>query len=178
VPTQEGIARGLVRRPEREHDLSVELGLFEEVADALWGLVPPEVGELRYRARRYGIKVWFGADAPPREHYEAQVIGARDVAEAQVLALEIGFHAEHPRPADNDTVISDLVADADRWRKDLGDEVTVGAFLGGAENWRRISEAWPDPDLSDPDLPFEVAVRLVDYIAALEALRQRAGAEQ
>ena len=45
--------------------------------------------------RRYGIKVWFGPSDPPREHYEAQVIGPNEVKEASVLALEIGFHAEH-----------------------------------------------------------------------------------
>jgi hypothetical protein len=150
----------------------VELGLFEEVADALRGLVPAELGDLRCRARRYGIKVWFGAEAPPREHYEAQVIGARHVEGAQVLGLEIGFHAEHPRPADNDVVMAQLLAVEDGWRPVLGREATVGPFIGGAENWRRVSEAWPDPDLSDPELGFEVAARLVDYITALELARR------
>ena len=35
------------------------------------------------------------------------------------------------------------------------------------------SETWPDADLSDPALTVEVAVRLTDYIGALEpVLRQ------
>lgn len=148
--------------------------MFEEVADALRGLLPSELGDLRCRARSYGIKVWFGPEAPPREHYEAQVIGARHVEGARVLGLEIGFHAEHPRPADNDVVIAHLVSAEDQWRPVLGPESTVGPFLGGAENWRRVSEAWPDPDLSDPELGFEVAARLVDYITALELVRRAA----
>ncbi|HEX7443714.1 MAG TPA: hypothetical protein VF320_07505, partial [Acidimicrobiales bacterium] len=77
----------------------MELSLFEEVAEALLAVVPPELGPLRLRARSYGIKVWFGAAKLPREHYEAQVVGAGDVAGASVLAIEIGFHSEHPRPA-------------------------------------------------------------------------------
>lgn len=150
----------------------MELGVFEEVADALRGLVPVKLGDLHCRARRYGIKVWFGEDAAPREHYEAQVIGPRHVEEATVLALEIGFHAEHPRPADNEAVLADLLRGERRWRRTLGDEATVGTFLGGADNWRRVSEVWPDPDLGDPDLGFEVAVRLVDYVTALEPVRR------
>lgn len=148
----------------------MELGPFDEVADALRGLVPSKLGEPRCRARRYGIKVWFGPAAPPREHYEAQVIGPRHVAGAALLGLEVGFHAEHPRPADNDAVIAHLVRHERRWRDVIGDEATVGPFLGGADNWRRVSETWPDPDLSDPDLGFELAARLVDYITALEPL--------
>jgi hypothetical protein len=42
----------------------VELSLFEEVADALRGMVPAELGEFRHRARRYSINVWFGLERP------------------------------------------------------------------------------------------------------------------
>ncbi|MEJ7585814.1 MAG: hypothetical protein WKF43_17410, partial [Acidimicrobiales bacterium] len=63
----------------------MELGLFDEVADALRGLLPPELGELGLRVHRYGIKAWLGPSAPPREHYEAQVIGAGEVEDASVL---------------------------------------------------------------------------------------------
>ena len=146
--------------------------MFDEVADALRSLLPQELGEPRYRARRYGIKVWFGGAAPPREHYEAQVVGARHVEDAEVLGLEIGFHAEHQRPADNDAVIAHLSESEPVWRNVLGEEATVGVFLGGADTWRRVSETWPDPDLSDPDLGFELATRLVDYVTALEPVRR------
>lgn len=146
--------------------------MFEEVADALRGLIPANLGVLRCRPKRYGIKVWFGAADAPREHYEAQVIGPRHVEGATVLGLEIGFHAEHPRPEDNEAAVAHLRQCERRWRRALGIEATVGAFLGGADNWRRVSEVWPDPDLGDPDLGFEVAVRLVDYITALEPLRR------
>ena len=105
--------------------------------------------------------------APPKEHYEAQVVGARDVPGAEVLAIEVGFHSEYPKHADNDAVLAGLLA-AEQWRSDLGDEAVAGEFLGRADNWRRISETWPDPDLDDPELGTELAMRLLDYIEALE----------
>ena len=151
----------------------VEVALFDEVADVVLGLVPNELGKPRCRARRYGIKVWFGPEMPSKEHYEAQVIGADAVVDATVLALEVGFHAEHPRLADNDAVIAQLLDDEHRWRRTLGTEAVVGPFLGRADAWRRISEVWADPDLSDGEIAFEVGVRLIDYITALEPLRRR-----
>jgi len=39
-------------------------------------------------------QVWFGPVKATREHYEAQVIGAKHVPEATVLAIEVGFHAD------------------------------------------------------------------------------------
>lgn len=148
--------------------------MFDEVADVVLGLVPRDLGKLRARPRRFGIKVWFGPEAPPREHYEAQVIGADWVEDATVLALEIGFHAEHPRQTDNDTVIARLVGGEKRWRRVLGAEAAAGPFLGRPDNWRRISETWPDPDLSDPEVALEIGARLVDYITALEPLLRKA----
>ncbi len=81
--------------------------MFDEVAEALRGLAPRELGDLRTRARRYGIKAWYGPVNPPREHYEAQVIGAAYVEDATVLALELGFHAEHPTQEANDAAIGE-----------------------------------------------------------------------
>ncbi|MET0665040.1 MAG: hypothetical protein ABW008_05740, partial [Acidimicrobiales bacterium] len=69
--------------------------LFEEACEALRGLVPPELGPFRHKTHRYGTKIWFGPEAPPKEHYEAQVVGVRDVPEAEVLAIEVGFHSEY-----------------------------------------------------------------------------------
>ena len=57
------------------------------------------------------------------------------------------------------------------WRKDLGQEAEAGIFLGRADHWRRISETWPDPNLDDPELGTEMAMRLLDYIEALEPAR-------
>ena len=58
--------------------------------------------------------------------------------------------------------------------------IAVGLFwwdhgwLGRADRWRRVSETWPDPDLGDTELPFEVAARLTDYVIALEpVLREK-----
>lgn len=142
------------------------------MADALRSLVPADLGPLRLRARRYGVKVWFGTVAPTREHYEAQVIGAAHVVGAATLGLEIGFHAEHPRVEDNDAVLARLQAEEARWRRVLGHEAQVGPFLGRPDDWRRISETWADPDLDDPELAVELATRLTDYITALEPLRR------
>lgn len=138
----------------------------------LRGMVPPELADFRHRARRYGIKIWFGPATPVREHYEAQVIAPDAVARATVLALEVGFHAEHPQVADNDAVLVHLLERERRWRRVLGREAVAGPFLGRADRWRRISETWPDPDLSDPELALEVAARLTDYVTALETLRR------
>ncbi len=149
----------------------MEPSLFDDVADALRGMMPADLGPLRLRARRYGIKVWFGPDAPPREHYEAQVIGADADGAARVLAIEVGFHAEHPKPADNERVLAQLVGHEAAWRATVGDEAVAGPFLGRADSWQRVSETWPDPDLDDPELAFEVAARLVDYATALEPAR-------
>lgn len=145
--------------------------LFEEVCEALRGLVPAELGTFRHKTHRYGTKIWFGPEAPPKEHYEAQVVGARDVPEAEVLAVEIGFHSEHPKDADNQAVLDGLLASEKQWRKELGDEAVAGDFLGRADHWRRISETWPDPNLDDPELGTEMAMRLLDYIEALEPAR-------
>jgi hypothetical protein len=152
----------------------VELTLFEEVAEALRAMLVSGLGPLRLRWHRYGIKVWFGPERPPREHYEAQVIGPDHVEHADVLALEVGFHAEHRDAADNDRVIGRLLDHEDEWRPKIGVEAVVGAFLGRADTWRRVSEIWADPDLSSTDLAFEVASRLGDYATALEPLRRQA----
>jgi hypothetical protein len=146
--------------------------LFEDVADALRGLSPSDLGELHCTHHRYGIKVWLGpATKPPREHYEAQVIGRQYHPEATTLAIEVGFHSEHPQEADNEAVISALIRSEQWWRKQLGGEVLVGTFLGRAEHWRRVSEVWPDPDMRDPELVFELAARLAEYILVLETYR-------
>jgi len=89
-----------------------------------------------------------------------------------VLALEVGFHSEHPQAAENDRVIAHLLARERGWRRALGREAEVGAFLGRQDSWRRVSETWPDPDLGAPDLGLEIAVRLVDYVTALEPVRR------
>ena len=145
--------------------------MFDEVAQALRSLLPDDLGPLRTRAHRYGIKVWFGPVKAPREHYEAQVISARHVPDATVLAIEVGFHAENPDPARNAQTLADLAVHEKRWRRALGTEAEAAPFIDDRHGWRRVSETWPDPDLGDPDLAFEVATRLTDYITALEPLR-------
>ncbi|MEJ7585067.1 MAG: hypothetical protein WKF43_13530, partial [Acidimicrobiales bacterium] len=92
--------------------------------------------------------------------------------DASVLALEVGFHAEHPRGSDNEAVIGRLLEGEGRWRPTLGPEAVAGAFLGRAGGWRRLSETWPDPDLSEPDRGFERAARQCDNITAIEPMRR------
>lgn len=153
----------------------MEIGLFDEVGEAVRGLMPPELGTVRFRAHRYGVKLWFDSDAAPKEHYEAQVIGAKHVPDATVLALEVGFHAEHPKVAENDAAL-DRLRDRERtWRKVVGRDAVAGPFLGRADRWRRVSETWPDPDFSDDEIVMQIALRLTEYMTALEpALRERA----
>ena len=149
----------------------MEQHAFDEVAQVLRGMVPEELGELRTKAHRYGIKVWFGPATPTREHYEAQVIGAKHVPEASMLAIEVGFHAEHRYPTENERALAGLVDQEKRWRRVLGPEAVAGPFIDDRHGWQRLSETWADPDLGDPDLAIEVATRLIDYITALEPLR-------
>lgn len=154
---------------------TLQLHLFEQVADGLHSLVPAEVGPWRQRNHRYGIKVWFGTDPskPDRLHFEAQVVGAKHVPGARTVALEVGFHAEHPDPQVNRATLDALVVEERSWRRTLGDEAVAGGFLGRAKDWTRLSETWPDPDLGDPELPFELAARLTDYLVALRPLLHR-----
>jgi hypothetical protein len=100
------------------------------------------------------------------------VIGADAVDAAQVLAIEVGFHAEHAKPAENRRVLAQLLEHEGRWRPIVGAEAVAGPFLGRADSWQRLSETWPDPDLGDPELALEVAARLVDYATALEPARE------
>ncbi len=150
----------------------MEADFFSDAADVLRSLLAPPLDAAVIRPRRWGMKVWFGTPDPGREHYEAQVIGARHVPEATHLALEIGFHAEHPKPAENQQALDALLIDERRWRKTLGPEPFAGPFLG-RDSWRRLSETWVDPDLSDPDLAVDVGSRLFEFITALEPLRSQ-----
>lgn len=155
-------------------DAPLDLHLFEQVADGLHALLPGDVGSWHQRNHRYGIKLWFGdRGTPAREHYEAQVVGPDLVPAASVCALEVGFHAEHPDPSANRAVLDRLAAPAAarRWRRALGEGPEAAGFLGRrAGEWTRLSETWADPDLRDPDLAFELAARLTDYVMALQPL--------
>ena len=145
--------------------------MFDEVAELVRAMSPAEIGEVHVRAHRRGVKVWFDTEAPTKEHYEAQMLSRRYVDGIEGTAIEIGFHSEHKDQADNVAVIERVVRSEKKWRKELGKEPQVDTFYG-ADNWRRVSEAWIEPDLNDPEITFEVASRLVDYISVIEPARQ------
>ena len=150
--------------------VAVDEMLFDQVAEATRTMVPDELGALHLRPRRWALKAWFGPSEPTREHYEAQLLGPKHVPGAATLGLEIGFHAEHRDPADNDACLTRIQSSAG-WRRDLGPEAEVGGFIGRPDQWRRVSEVWVDPDLSDEGLAWEIAARLTDYMLAIEPRR-------
>ncbi len=145
----------------------MDRSFFEHVLDAFEGFVDDDLGEPQSTWHRRGLKVWFGpADGKSaREHYEAQLI--RQGGEA---ALEIGFHAEYAKEADNQAALERL-GGKPSWRKALGKDAESDEFIG-MEGWRRISEVWEPPDPDDPEAPIEIAARLADYVEAIEPLRR------
>lgn len=148
-----------------------EVTVFEAASELVRALAPSDLGDLRVTSHRRGLKLWFDTPKPTKEHYEAQLLARRYVDGGDGMALEIGFHAEHRDPADNDAVIDHIRSSEPRWRKVLGTPTEVATFFG-AENWRRVSETWIEPDLEDPELGFEIAARLVDYVSVIEPARR------
>jgi hypothetical protein len=140
---------------------------FEEVVDALVGFLPDELAGFRHKVGWSGVKVWYGDDH--REHYECQYLARPDGAPGP--ALEIGFHAEHPKPAHNDAVLDRLLGDEKRWRKALGPDAEAGPFLG-SDSWTRVSELWLGDEVLDPEAAVDAADRLATYISAIEPVRR------
>ena len=145
--------------------------LFDEVGELVHTMAPNDLGTIHMRSHRRGIKVWFGPKNPIKEHYEAQFIPRRNVDGADGLALEIGFHAEHKDEATNAAILDVFDAAKTSWRRELGEETESGTFLGN-DTWRRVSDVWLEPEVDDPELGFEIASRLVDYLMVLEPIRQ------
>ena len=144
----------------------VERSFFHQVQDVFEGFVLDVSGVLHATAHQRGLKIWY--DDATREHYEAQLVRLDGD-----VALEIGFHAEHPKVGENEALLARLLRDEQLWRRELGDEPAAGVFLG-ADRWRRISETWEAPDPDDVDAAIEVAARLADYVTVLEPLRRQA----
>lgn len=142
----------------------MERSFFHQVQDVFEGFAIDAGGTLHSTAHPRGVKVWFG-DAN-REHYEAQLVRVDGDT-----VLEVGFHSEHPKVAQNEAVLDRLREQEDIWRRELGEEPEAGVFLG-ADRWRRISEIWEAPDPDDIDLAIEIATRLAEYTSVLEPLRR------
>lgn len=147
----------------------MERDFFGQVEDVLRTLVVLEHGDIRTRSHRSGVKVWFGLEKASRFHYEAQLLNRKHVDGGKGAALEIGFHAEERDVAKNEQVLSKLLTEEGQWRPLLGQEAQAGEFFG-AENWRRLSDVWLDPELTDDDAAFEVGARLADYVNALQEI--------
>ena len=149
----------------------MQLHLFDQVDDVVRALTPDELGDLRSRSHRRGVKVWFDTEKPTREHYEAQVMPGR-LANLDGAVLEVGFHAEHNDEPANQALADKLGAKTKLWRKELGTPAELDTFYG-RDSWRRLSEVWPDVDdlQEDPDAAFEIACRLIDYISVVEPIR-------
>jgi len=132
---------------------------FENLADALAGLLPRQFGAFSIRRTGSNLKVWYGADT--RQHYEVQLLGDG--------SLELGFHAEYPAVERNEAVLSRLQASERTWRRVLGKVPEAGPFLGRqAPVWRRVSEVWADLGELDAEAAMEVADRLSAYVNAIE----------
>jgi len=145
---------------------------YRDACDALIGLLPLELTTFEHRVHSRGLKVWFGA--AHREHYELQEVGMIERGGHEVLerALEIGFHAEHRDPAENIAVLAPLLTGEKVWRRALGAEAGIGAFVNDQRRgWQRVSEFWTGPEIDEPDTAIDAADRLARYIAALEPLR-------
>ena len=136
---------------------------FDEAADALVGFLAPRWRRFSSRVSSRNLKVWYAGDG--REHYEVQLLSAK--------RLEIGFHAEHRDRKVNEAVLARLLEQEPQWRKELGDDVVAGAFVGAGPRvpWRRVSEVWDGVDVDGPETAIEAAERLSGYIGALEPRR-------
>jgi hypothetical protein len=142
----------------------MERTYFHQVQDVFESIALDVTGTLHSTAHGRGLKIWY--DDATREHYETQLIRV----DGKVV-LEIGFHAEYPKVAENEAVLGRLLGDEQVWRRELGDEPEAGGFIG-VDRWRRISEVWDEPDPYDVDVAIEIAARLADYVSVLEPLRR------
>ena len=133
---------------------------FEQLSDALASFLPPDLRAHGTTIGSRNVKVWYGEES--HEHYEVQALGRSK--------LEIGFHAEYPTEARNESVIEVLRARQKTWRRALGADAETGRFLG-RKDWRRLSEVWEGPGLDTDEAAVEAAERLARYITTLEKIR-------
>lgn len=145
----------------------MEPEFFAIVEDVARSLSDDSLGQMHTKSHRYGTKVWFDSVEPLRTHFEAQVMGRQHIDGEQGVAVEIGWHGEERSEETNEQTMQALVAHEPKWRSALGPEAEAGEFFN-ASKWRRISEVWIDPDLSEQDSDVEIGARLADYINALQ----------
>jgi hypothetical protein len=127
--------------------------LFEDAAAVLPSMIPESLGRLLVEPRRWGLKAWFGAAGrAPKLHYEAQLVGARDVPgrDVQKLAMEVGWHAELSKEDENEAALSVLVAGERSWRKVIGSEAECGVFFGRAATGGGCPRRGPTPTSTTP----------------------------
>ena len=113
-------------------------------------------------SQRSIINLKVGPAHGSKEHFEVQLFRGTKGG----LAVEIGFHAEHPKAPANQEVLDRLLAKEKSWRKAIGKDAFAGPFGKGPQAWRRISEVW-DGVTFDGYVAVEAAERLVTYVGAL-----------
>ncbi len=149
--------------------LIVDPNLFKQVHYIIESIASADHDRLQARSHRYGVKIWNGPQKPTRLHFEAQLLRRQKVDGEPGMALEIGFHAEERSVEANQATLDHLMANESLWRPLLGPEAVAGVFFD-ADQWRRLSDVWLDPDLEDDDTAFEIASRLIDYLDAIDPL--------
>jgi len=123
----------------------LDLSLFDEVGDARRGMAPPELGELQL---------------PRASLRDKGLVRNRGAAARALRSAGCGRQRSQ-------------AGEGARARGGLSQRVPeVGGFLGRADVWRRVSETWPDPDLSERELGEELAARLLDYVTAIAPVRR------
>lgn len=155
----------------------MEPDLFALIAEVTRSLSNDGLGDMHSRAHKYGTKVWFDAERPPPSHFEAQVMGRRDIDGETGIAVEIGWHGEARSEQDNERTLQALMDRERQWRKPLGIEAEPGEFFN-ATRWRRLSETWLEPDLSVQGVDLEIGSRLADYVNALQPVLKDIGDQQ
>ena len=155
----------------------MEPDLFALVAEVARSLADDGLGTFHSRSHKYGAKVWFDADRPSPSHFEAQVMARRHIDGEGGIAVEIGWHGEARSESENEGLLQALLDSEHRWRKPLGDEAQADRYFN-ATKWRRLSEAWLDPDLSIEGVDLEIGTRLADYVNAIQPVLNDLAPEQ
>ena len=96
----------------------MEESLFDDVGDILLGSAPPGWARAGSVPIATGSRSGSVRRRRPVSTTKRRWSARRRSKGASVLALEVGFHSEHPQEAENDAVIAHLKANERGWRPD------------------------------------------------------------